>query len=141
LSADNLHGFREERTNFNTANSSVSLTQGTAAVTGMPLANAMTPGNVYTGLSETSTDIYNQMRWRDYEVYAGDSWKVNRKVTVDLGVRYSLLLTPYRLAIGARIKLSAAGITQTDQVRSAPRPKSTASKSAGHRVQQTSSRT
>lgn len=89
-------GATSERTNFNTANSSVSLTQGTAAVTGMPLANAMIPGNVYTGLSETSTDIYNQMRWRDYEVYAGDSWKVNRKLTVDLGVRYSLLLTPYQ---------------------------------------------
>jgi hypothetical protein len=89
-------GATSERTNFNTANSSVSLTQGTAAVTGMPLANAMIPGNVYTGLSETSTDIYNQMRWRDYEVYAGDSWKVNRKLTLDLGVRYSLLLTPYQ---------------------------------------------
>jgi len=47
-------GATSERTNFNTANSSVSLTQGTAAVTGMPLANAMIPGNVYTGLSETS---------------------------------------------------------------------------------------
>jgi hypothetical protein len=90
-------GATSERTNFNTANSSVSLTQGTAAVTGMPLANAMIPGNVYTGLSETSTDIYNQMRWRDYEVYAGDSWKVNRKLTLDLGVRYSLLLTPYQV--------------------------------------------
>jgi hypothetical protein len=90
-------GATSERTNFNTANSYVSLTQGTAAVTGMPLANAMIPGNVYTGLSETSTDIYNQMRWRDYEVYAGDSWKVNRKLTLDLGVRYSLLLTPYQV--------------------------------------------
>jgi len=90
-------GATSERTNFNTANSYVSLTQGTAAVTGMPLANAMIPGNVFTGLSETSTDIYNQMRWRDYEFYAGDSWKVNNRLTVDLGVRYSLLLTPYQV--------------------------------------------
>jgi len=90
-------GATSERTNFNTANSYVNLTQGTAAVTGMPLANAMIPGNVFTGLSETSTDIYNQMRWRDYEFYAGDSWKVNRRLTVDLGVRYSLLLTPYQV--------------------------------------------
>ena len=67
------------------------------AITGMPLANAMIPGNIYTGLSETSTDIYNQMRWRDYEFYAGDSWKVNRKLTVDLGVRYSMLRTPYQV--------------------------------------------
>ena len=90
-------GATSERTNFNTANSYVSLASGTAAVTGMPLANAMIPGNVYTNLSETSTDIYNQMRWRDYEFYAGDSWKVNRKLTLDLGVRYSMLLTPYQV--------------------------------------------
>ncbi len=57
----------------------------------------MIPGNIFTGLSETSTDIYNQMRWRDYEFYAGDSWKVNRKLTLDLGVRYSMLLTPYQV--------------------------------------------
>jgi hypothetical protein len=90
-------GATSERTNFNTANAYVSTTLGTAALTGMPMANAMIPGNVYTGLSETSTDIYNQMRWRDYEVYAGDSWKVNRKLLVELGVRYSMLLSPYQV--------------------------------------------
>ena len=90
-------GATSERTNFNAANSFVDMTQGTMAITGMPLANAMIPGNIYTGLSETSTDIYNQMRWRDYEFYAGDSWKVNRKLTVDLGVRYSMLRTPYQV--------------------------------------------
>jgi hypothetical protein len=62
----------------------------------MPLANAMIPGNIFAGLSETSTDVYNQVRWRDYEFYAGDSWKVNRKLTLELGVRYSLMLTPYQ---------------------------------------------
>jgi len=60
-----------------------------------PLANAMIPGNVYN-LSETSVDIYNEVRWRDYEFYAGDSWKVHRRLTLDLGVRYSMLLSPYQ---------------------------------------------
>ena len=83
-------GATSERTNFNTANAFASIT------TGMPLANAMIPGNVFSGLSETSTDIYNQMRWRDYEFYGGDSWKVNRKLTLELGVRYSMLLSPYQ---------------------------------------------
>ena len=91
-------GATSERANFgNLGDSFVSTTIGAGAVTGMPFANAMIPGNVYTGLSETSTDIYNQMRWRDYEFYAGDSWRVNRRLTVDLGVRYSLLLTPYQV--------------------------------------------
>jgi hypothetical protein len=67
---------------------------GTQAQTGMPFANAMIPGNIYP-LGENSTDVYINMRWRDYEFYFGDSWKVNRKLTVDYGFRYSLLFTPY----------------------------------------------
>ncbi len=62
--------------------------------TGMAFANAMIPGNNITS-GENSTDVYINMRWRDYEFYFGDSWKVNRKLTVDYGFRYSLLFTPY----------------------------------------------
>jgi hypothetical protein len=93
-------GGTSERTNFSTADSSfvTGCVAGAGCYkTGMPLANAMIPGNTFAGLSETSTDVYNQMRWRDYEAYAGDSWKVNRRVTLDLGLRYSILLTPYQV--------------------------------------------
>jgi len=93
-------GATSERTNISTANSNfvTGCTVGPGCYqTGMPLANAMIPGNIFTGMSETSTDVYNQMRWRDYEFYAGDSWKVNRKLTLDLGVRYSILLSPYQV--------------------------------------------
>jgi Carboxypeptidase regulatory-like domain len=83
-------GGSAERISINTSDSNASIN------TGNPLADAMISGNVFSNLSETSTDVYNQVRWRDYEFYAGDSWKVNRKLTVDLGVRYSLLLTPYQ---------------------------------------------
>jgi hypothetical protein len=91
-------GGTSERTNFNTSDANISSTTGTAWISGgtAGLANAMVPGNVFTNLSETSTDVYNQMRWRDYEFYAGDSWKVNRRLTLDLGLRYSMLLTPYQ---------------------------------------------
>lgn len=65
--------------------------------TGIPLANAMIPGNVFGNLSEASTDVLNDVRWRDYEFYIGDSWKINRKLTVDYGVRYSVLTTPYQI--------------------------------------------
>ncbi|HET7207125.1 MAG TPA: hypothetical protein VFI95_11175, partial [Terriglobales bacterium] len=81
-------GGSAERLNLAAANASID--------TGMPLANAMIPNNEFSGLSETSTDVYNELRWRDYEFYVGDSWKVNRKLTVDLGIRYSLLFTPYQ---------------------------------------------
>ena len=83
-------GGSAERININTKDSNASIK------TGNPLADAMISGNVFSNLSETSTDVYNEVRWRDYEFYAGDSWKVNRKLTVDLGLRYSLLLTPYQ---------------------------------------------
>jgi hypothetical protein len=96
-------GGSAERTNINTSDGSfpelapsVPCAPGPGCYkTGLALANAMIPGNVYN-LSETSTDIYNEVRWRDYEFYAGDSWKVHRRLTLDLGVRYSLLLSPYQ---------------------------------------------
>ncbi len=74
--------------------------QDTNIVTGTPigfrLANAMISGTVFKNLSESSTDVLNDVHWRDYEVYVGDSWKVNRKLTFDYGVRYSILTTPYQ---------------------------------------------
>jgi hypothetical protein len=97
LKNEDSGGGSNERPSFNTGDSFVDLIQGAAARTGMPLANAMIPGNVFTGLSETSVDVYNQMRWRDYEFYVGDSWKIHRRVTLDLGLRYSMLLTPYQV--------------------------------------------
>jgi hypothetical protein len=90
-------GGSSERLGANPANSNVNLTTGTATITGVPLANAFIAGNVFNALSETSTDILNDVRWRDYEFYVGDSWKVNRKLTVDFGVRYSILLTPFQV--------------------------------------------
>lgn len=91
-------GGTSERTNFTITDANI-VSGGWKAggANGSGLADAMVPGNVFTNLSETSTDIYNQVRWRDYEFYAGDSWRVNSKLTVDLGVRYSLLLTPYQV--------------------------------------------
>ena len=64
--------------------------------TGVPLANAFIPGNTFSGLGEVSTDVHNDVHWRDYEFYVGDSWKVNRKLTFDFGIRYSIMTTPYQ---------------------------------------------
>ena len=64
--------------------------------TGVPMANAFIPGNVFSNLGEVSTDVRNDVHWRDYELYVGDSWKMNRKLTVDFGIRYSILTSPYQ---------------------------------------------
>jgi hypothetical protein len=89
-------GGSSERLSANPVDANVNLTKGTGVVTGVPMANAFITGNTYNGLSEVSTDILNDVHWRDYEVYIGDSWKVNRKLTFDFGVRYSILTTPYQ---------------------------------------------
>ena len=97
-------GGSSERLNASTVDSNVDITQGAGWTSGTllapanaALANAMVANNYFSGLSETSTDVYNQMRWRDYEFYVGDSWKVNHKLTLDVGIRYSLLLTPHQV--------------------------------------------
>lgn len=59
------------------------------------LANLELTGNVFN-IGETSTNIRAQLRWRDYEFYAGDTWKVSARVTLNYGVRYSLLLAPFQ---------------------------------------------
>ena len=99
-------GGSAERLSANTADSNVCVAGANPLApcptsagikTGGALANAFISSNQFSGLSETSTDVRNQMRWRDYEFYAGDTWKVNRKLTLDLGIRYSLLFTPYQV--------------------------------------------
>ncbi len=59
------------------------------------LANVLVPGNPFL-LGETSTNIRAQLRWRDREFYFGDTWKVRPRLTLNYGVRYSLLPTTYQ---------------------------------------------
>jgi hypothetical protein len=59
------------------------------------LANLELTGNVFN-INETSTNVRAQLRWRDYEFYAGDTWKARNKLTLTYGVRYSLLLAAYQ---------------------------------------------
>jgi hypothetical protein len=62
--------------------------------TGNQLANVMVPGAKW-GLSEPSVNLDNQIRWRDYEFYVADNWKARRNLTVDVGLRYSILNPPF----------------------------------------------
>ncbi|MDP9038326.1 MAG: TonB-dependent receptor [Acidobacteriota bacterium] len=61
--------------------------------TGNPLANVLIPNNPFS-LSETSTNTRAQLRWKDIEFYAGDTWKMTPRLTVSYGARYSLLRQP-----------------------------------------------
>lgn len=63
--------------------------------TGNPLGNVLVPSNPFT-LSETSTNIRAQLRWRDREFYASDAWKLTPRLTLNYGARWSFLPTPYQ---------------------------------------------
>jgi len=45
----------------------------------------------YQNYSETEADSYYYARYSTYEIYAQDKWKVSRRLTLDLGVRYNIL--------------------------------------------------
>jgi carboxypeptidase family protein len=58
------------------------------------LANILNPGSTF-GMSESSTNTRAQLRWRDYEAYFGDTWKARSNLSVEYGVRYSILAPPF----------------------------------------------
>ena len=47
------------------------------------------------GFGEPQTNPFAHTRWHDYELYAGDTWKVRRNVTVEYGFRWSFLRNPF----------------------------------------------
>ncbi|MGH9348728.1 MAG: hypothetical protein ACRD26_15830, partial [Vicinamibacterales bacterium] len=47
------------------------------------------------GFSEANTSRSAQQRWRDVEIYVADSWQASPRLTVDVGIRYSLFFNPY----------------------------------------------
>jgi hypothetical protein len=44
--------------------------------------------------TETNIDIASHLRFQSYELYAQDDWRIAPRVTLNLGVRYSLIMSP-----------------------------------------------
>lgn len=83
-----------ERPNFSTGTSAGNL--GTGGVqTNNNLANLLLPNNVFQ-ISENSTNVRAQLRWRNYEFYAADTFKLTPRVTLDYGVRYSIMTPTFQ---------------------------------------------
>jgi len=47
------------------------------------------------GFSEPATNPFAHTRWHDYELYAGDTWKLRRNITLEYGLRWSFLRNPF----------------------------------------------
>jgi hypothetical protein len=58
------------------------------------LADILTRGSRF-GFAETSTEPVAQTRYRNLELYFGDTWKVRPNLTLELGTRYSYFPEPF----------------------------------------------
>ncbi len=83
-----------EHPTFSTADYNVDTNNGGRA-TSNNLANVLIPNNPFF-LAETSTNIRAQLRWRDYEFYGADTWKITPRITLSYGARWSFLRSPYQ---------------------------------------------
>ncbi len=70
-------------------------TKSGGIATGNTLANFLIPNNLFL-IGETSTNVRAQLRWRDYEFYATDNFKLTPHVTIDAGLRYSIMPPTYQ---------------------------------------------
>jgi hypothetical protein len=91
---------------------------GQSITTGNALANVLLPGTgtplpytnascapggtpaagcpqIIEGVGETNVNPVDQGRWHDIEFYAGDTWRVTRRITLNYGFRWSFLREPY----------------------------------------------
>lgn len=59
------------------------------------LANVLVPGNLFN-LSEVSTNVQAQLRWKDFAAYVDDTYKVTPRLTLNLGVRYEIIGPTYQ---------------------------------------------
>jgi hypothetical protein len=74
-------------------NDAVGLT-GQGDTTGNSVADILLKGMAFD-FSESSNDRSIHQRWHDYEAYLTDSWRVHSRVTLDYGLRWSRLESPY----------------------------------------------
>ena len=64
--------------------------------TGNPFANALL--GVYNTYAQWSTKVYQNYLYHDISWYAQDTWKVNKHLTLDLGIRFSWFQPVYDTA-------------------------------------------
>ncbi len=65
-----------------------------STATSNQLANTLLPGQLFT-TSENSINPTDNRHWHDIEWYFGDTWKMNRKLTVNYGFRWSFFRESY----------------------------------------------
>ena len=89
----------------NNQNGQFTFTDGRVGGTGNAIAN--TALGLFDSYSELGQRAYTIFRGSSYEPYAQDSWKVNAKLTVNAGIRYTVIV-PYHALWGNMIAFDPA---------------------------------
>jgi len=69
-------------------------TGGAINGTGNVIADFLLKGQTFD-YDELQREVDTKQRWRDYEFYVGDTWKLRRNLTLDYGLRWSFLRWPF----------------------------------------------
>jgi len=64
-------------------------------VTGNGVADMLLKGTYWGGGTENSANARVEVRWKDYETYFADTWRLTPRVTLNYGMRWAYLPNPW----------------------------------------------
>jgi hypothetical protein len=71
--------------------------QGCGLQTGNCIADLLLKDTVLVNYTEIENTEVAEGRWRDFEFYANDTWKVHPRVTLTMGLRYSMFTPAWEI--------------------------------------------
>jgi hypothetical protein len=83
------HNFKDEPGVGGGGGNQQATIQGCGEQTGHCIADLLLRDTVLLNYTEIATTEIAEGRWRDFEFYVNDTWKVHPRVTLTLGLRYS----------------------------------------------------
>jgi hypothetical protein len=84
------HNFKDEPSVGGGGGNQQATIQGCGLQTGNCIADLLLKDTVLVNYAEIEKTDIADGRWRDFEFYANDTWKVHPRVTLTLGLRYSV---------------------------------------------------
>lgn len=84
------HNFKDEPGVGGGGGNQQATIQGCGEQTGHCIADLLLRDTVLLNYTEIATTEIAEGRWRDFEFYVNDTWKIHPRVTLTLGLRYSM---------------------------------------------------